>query len=98
MTKYFSATDGTITVFRASETRTYVSATMAGRGGIGFSGKPAGRQGTTEYHPATEITKAEYEALNAIKMARIKAAGRTLINPGDSWVNNTDLVPAKGGV
>jgi hypothetical protein len=98
-TRYFKATDGKITVFRASETKAYAFATFKGEklaedhawcGQIGFSAKAGD-------HPAVEITKAEYEALVAQKTARInaknearKAEGKRVwsVGPSDSWVQN----------
>jgi len=87
--KYFSATDGTITVFRASATRTYQSALKL-RNGISFSATPANlMEGAM---PAVEITKGEYDALCALKVQRLKATGKSYYTkPGDSWVKNTSL-------
>jgi hypothetical protein len=90
-TRYFSATDGTFTVFRATATRTYAAADWLVRDGsypycIGFKGRAG--QGTK---PAQEITKSEYEALTARKVTRIKAHGgdpRRFNSPQDSWVRN----------
>jgi len=89
MNKYFSATDGTITVFRASATRTYQSALKL-RNGISFSATPAKlMEGAM---PAVEITKGEYDALVALKVERLKASGtKGYTKPGDSWVKNTSL-------
>jgi hypothetical protein len=96
--RYFKATDGQITVFRASATRAYASAwfTTEGNrpiGDIGFSGKPL----PLGKYPAVEITKAEYEALQAAKVERVKAAGENLkwaTSPQSSWVRNADLTEA----
>ncbi len=90
----YKATDGKITVFRCTETRTYSSASfrtydnngqwICGRD-ISFSGKapPVG------CYPTVEITEAEFAQLNAIKMRRLGSGG--YITPSDSWVRNTDL-------
>jgi hypothetical protein len=96
--RYFKATDGVITVFRASATRVYASAwfTTEGNrpiGDIGFSGKPL----PLGKYPAVEITKAEYEALQAAKLERVKAAGENpkwATSPQSSWVRNAALTEA----
>jgi hypothetical protein len=91
MTKrFFKATDGDVTVFRASDTKVYQSATKD-RWTISFSSKPAGLGAM----PAVEITKAEYTALVALKQARVQASGGRHSDggaPGDSWVAN-DAIP-----
>jgi hypothetical protein len=96
MTKYYQATDGKITVFRATASgRAYQSAQLAGRGGIAFSSKPAAPPLT---YPVTEITKAEYEALQAAKVERLKASGKYRPNynsPQLSWVFNASLPASK---
>jgi hypothetical protein len=86
--RYFRATNGRFTVFRAS-TRVYLSAWIQSNAervtNYGFSMLSAkGRV------PAEEMTKAEYDALNARKIERIIAAGRQPKNaaPRDSWVAN----------
>jgi hypothetical protein len=95
-TRYFKATDGKVTVFRASKTRVYSSAWFdvyaADDGGprvgaSGFSVKPAGWGGQ---FPAVEISKAEYDALVVRKVERIKAAGGnpSYAAPHSSWVRN----------
>lgn len=89
--RYFSATDGKITVFRASDSRVYQSATKSGWG-ISFSAKPAALGAM----PAVEITKAEYNALVALKQARVRAGnvgGHHADGgaPSDSWVSNEAL-------
>jgi hypothetical protein len=94
MTKrYFKATDGDITVFRASDTKVYQSASKT-NWGISFSGKPAGLGAM----PAVEITKVEYTALVALKQARIKASNGGRHDdggsPSDSWVSNEALAEA----
>jgi hypothetical protein len=88
--RYFSATDGDVTVFRASDTKVYQSATRT-RWSISFSGKPAGLGAM----PAKEITKAQYAALVALKQARVQASGGRHSDggaPSDSWVAN-DAIP-----
>jgi predicted SprT family Zn-dependent metalloprotease len=91
MTKrYFKATDRDITVFRASDTKVYRSATKTGRS-ISFSSAPAGLGAMS----AVEITKAEYTALVALKQARVQASGGRHDDggaPSDSWVAN-DAIP-----
>jgi hypothetical protein len=91
-TRYFAGTNGERTVFRAS-TRVYASASF-GRFGLSFS-SAAGPVGS---FPVREITKAEYDALVALKTARILAARGpgALVGPQDSWVANSDL-PSSGG-
>ena len=67
--RYFKATDGTQTVFRASATRDYKFALVA----TGyFSGRPMGT--TPGFFPVTEITRAEYARLVALKTARLTRA------------------------
>jgi hypothetical protein len=94
MTKrYFSATDGDVTVFRASATRVYQSALKL-RHGISFSATPAHLM--LGAMPAKEITKAQYTALVALKQARVRASGGGRHQdggaPSDSWVAN-DAIP-----
>jgi hypothetical protein len=102
--RYYKATDGVLTVFRAT-TRVFASARfttetppgglphpyMFGpRGGIGFSSKPV----SPGKYVVVEITEAEFDALQAAKVERIKATGG---NPSDhtshqdSWVRNRCL-------
>jgi hypothetical protein len=101
--RYYKATDGVLTVFRAS-TRVYASAwftTETGQGrlpflrrspGIGFSKHaPGTRSGN---YPTIEITEAEYGALLMAKVARIKNDGRDpkyFTSLQDSWVRNRAL-------
>jgi hypothetical protein len=87
--RYFKATNGRFTVFRASTTRVYLSAWIQSNAqrvtDYGFSLLSAkGRV------PAEEMTKAEYDALNARKVERIVAAGGDPKHaaPADSWVAN----------
>lgn len=82
MKTYMKATDGKITVFRASTGRAYVSAYFDGHGttsGIAFSSKAGG-------HPVIEIDKAEYQALVELKKARTADN-----SPQSSWVDNSVL-------
>jgi hypothetical protein len=94
-TRYFKATDGWTTVFRATATRAYQSATMH-RWGISFSAKPAGLDDMA----TVEITKSEYEALQAAKVEQIKAHGRDparYTSPQDSWIRNSGPRWVEGG-
>lgn len=99
MTKrYYKATDGQITVYRATESREYHSAQIRKEDRyFGFSALPAS---PAHPYPAVEIDKAEYQSLVAQKVARIEArkaemiaAGQRVYSgfggaPGDSWVAN----------
>ena len=101
--RYYKATDGMLTVFRAT-TRVCASAwftTETGQSGlpflrrspgIGFSTHgPATRGGN---YPTVEITEAEYAALVAAKVARVKNEGRDpkyFTSLQDSWVLNRTL-------
>jgi hypothetical protein len=101
--RYYKATDGLLTVFRAT-TRVYASAwftTETGQGrppflrrspGIGFSTHaPGGRGGN---YPAVEITEAEYAALVAAKIERAKNEGRDpkyFASLQENWVHNRAL-------
>lgn len=84
MTKrYFKSTDGTKTIFRASE-RHYQFGRFSRP--IGFCNTPG-----LDRCPAHEITKAEYDRLIALKRERQIAAGENLqysSGPQDSWVAN----------
>lgn len=98
-TRYFKATDGKITVFRASKTRVYQSASGFGpKESISFSGRPGP-------FPTTEISKAEYDALVVVKAARIASRWATKYpgeampswagsSPQDSWVDNPAIAGA----
>jgi hypothetical protein len=96
--RYFKATNGTVTIYRATESRAYVSAWIqaheSGRPiNMGFSAKPGPL-------PAVEVSKEEYAALVARKMERtnarkaeIEAAGERVYrsfgsSPSDSWFFN----------
>jgi hypothetical protein len=88
--RYFKATDGKTTFFRASDTRVYASAQKT-TGSVSFSAGPPG----FGWVPAVEITKAEYEALVALKNARLEAVygegGSRYSPPYFSWVCNSQL-------
>lgn len=80
--KYYAATDGKRTTFRATAERTYAS---AGFDPIRFSASPP----KPGMYATREITKSEYDALQARKVERIKSAGRDpdLCNsPQFSWI------------
>jgi hypothetical protein len=90
--RYFKATDGVFTVFRASRNLAFLSARMRFSGDgvaeIGFSGKPGS-------YPAIEIDKAEYEAPVRAKIARRSRLEGRIVScdrePSQSWVRNSDL-------
>ena len=98
MTKrYFKASDGVFTIFRASDSRVYASAWMTVDGfktrptNMGFSAKPVyraaeGVSGLPSALSAVEIDKAEYNALVRAKKARTEDNA-----PSASWVRNADL-------
>ena len=92
-TRYFKATDGKKTVFRASKTRVYASANIDS---ASFSAKPA----SAGMAPTIEITKAEYDRLTVLKHARCridfaKYSERFIqsrcSDPEQSWVRNAEL-------
>lgn len=93
MTTYYKATDGVITVFRATERRTYLSAWIrrhAGEGrpvGIGFTTKDDG-------FPVVEIDHDEYRRLAAIRDKRMFAGEGPRWTPRarDAWVHNSELI------
>lgn len=64
-TRYFKATDGKNTYFRASPTRVYQSLTVEGAGRFDWTLHQDGRG----RFPAFEITRQEYVALTALKNA-----------------------------
>jgi len=93
MTKrFFKATDGKITTFRASATRVYHSANINCASFSGAHASPI--LGTV---PAVEITEAEFAILNAAKHRRLYAQPnyRGFTKPSDSWVANEALEPAE---
>jgi len=99
-TRYFKATDGKRTFFRASPTRAYQSLTVY----PDWRDWCLHRDGRGVF-PATEITRQEYNALIALKNERglrdqakwEESNGRSwnggafLTAPGDSWVYNEVL-------
>jgi hypothetical protein len=88
--RYFKATNGRFTIFRASASRVYGSAWIqcsADRVTVsGFSMKPAGVYPL----PAIEIDRPEYERLNSLKASRIVLQGGNpkWAAPSDSWVKH----------
>jgi hypothetical protein len=95
-TRYFKATDGQITFFRGTGISTGFRygwrARGHSRGYLGFSN--ACRDSKAAYFPATEITKAEFKALVALKAARVIASGGDNAresSPQDAWVDNAAL-------
>lgn len=99
--QYFKATDGRITVFRASDTRSYTSAAFHTEaciaphphGMISFSGRPDGK------FPTVVISKPEYDQLMELKNKRIRNAGgdpRWATSPQDSWIRNSQLAAVVG--
>lgn len=93
MMKYYKATDGVITVFRATERRTYASAWIRRHAGpdhtvgIGFSPKEGG-------YPVVEISRDEYTLLGIIRDKRL-FAGRikdSIPRARDAWVRNDELI------
>lgn len=93
MTKrYYKATDGTFTIFRATDSRIYKGAWMTVDGfktrprNMGFSGKYSGAL------EAIEIGKGEYDALVLYKKQRTDDNA-----PSASWVRNADLPPIVSG-
>lgn len=105
MTKrYYAATDGNVTVFRATG-RTYGSAFFVAKVDLD-TGLPHARNisfsasmGHPGHHSVVEITKSEFDALQALKVQRILAVGGNpaiFVSPQDSWVRNSAL--ADGGL
>lgn len=80
-TRYFAATDGNKTYFRASPTRVYRSMSKNNWPGWMFSMHARGP------YPVHEITGKEYRALINLKAKRDPKATA----PRDSWVFNHDL-------
>lgn len=88
MQNYFKATDGEITIFRATG-RVYKYGYI-GEDTIGFS-NVQGAAKRYRYFPAISITKSEYDALQAARVERLKCAGldpTRHTSPRDSWVLN----------
>lgn len=92
--RYFKATNGTVTIFRASDARVYQSAwiQLHPTGAVhlmGFSARQRGGELVVE-----EIVKSDYDTLVARKNARLKAIGArddAFGEPRNSWVNNEAL-------
>jgi hypothetical protein len=90
--RYFKATNGRFTIFRATASRVYGSAWIQCDAHCvtlsGFSMKPA--SASVYPIPAIEIDRAEYERLNERKAARLILAGGNpkWAAPSDSWVRN----------
>lgn len=101
MRRFFKATDGDITVFRASATKFYHSANFSSDQQV--AGGPMmllERISFSQYdhvpghtYPAEEIVQSEYATLVARKNSRIKAHGdnREGASPQESWVRNAAL-------
>lgn len=85
MTKrYFKATDGERTFFRASDSRVYLSLTVDPTIHNGWSMHWDARG----LHPAVEITGPEFRKLNETKKRRIGPYDARYTSAGDSWVYN----------
>jgi hypothetical protein len=92
--RYFKATDGVFTVFRATRTRGFVSAEIFTKSqrvdDFIFSAAS-----TPNSFPAVEIDKAEYDALGSLKMSRGSLTGiregRMKDDPYQSWISNKSL-------
>jgi hypothetical protein len=100
MTKrYFKFTDGTRTVFRGTGMpRGFLFGTLTPRGWISFT-NGASVPGNASVYRTTEIAKGEFDALVALKKARVEAAGRDNkydSSPQDAWVFNTALPGGEG--
>jgi hypothetical protein len=98
MTKrYFKFTDGTRTIFRGTGmVQGFRYGNLSPRGWIAFS-NTVKTSGGYENFPAVEIAKGEFDALVALKKARVEAAGRDNkydSSPQDMWVFNADLADA----
>lgn len=87
-TRYFAATDGTKTYFRASPTRIYRSMSTGKWPGWMFSMHDRGP------YPVREITGKEFRALMRAKAQRDPKATA----PRDSWVFNSDLPEGEPGL
>lgn len=88
-TRYFKATNGTVTVFRASKTKVYTHGAQIDLWNVAFA--TAAKPGLW---PAEEITKGEYDTLQARKVERVRSSGHPIAwasSPYNSWVNNAAL-------
>lgn len=101
--RYFKATDGERTYFRASSTRVYLSLGFDRGGSPTFSANPPSK---THPHAVVEIDKVEYNNLVKLKMERVERRNRSFValgkvagkdfypggdSPSDSWIRNIDL-------
>ena len=96
MRRFFKATDGSPTVFRASNTRDYRSASFSTRENGDVSISFSAGDGS---YPVEEIVRSEYETLVARKNSRIKANGGHHgdgASPRDSWVRKAALEVGNG--
>lgn len=82
--RYFKATDGKRTYFRASPTRVYLSATIDP---TVFNGFILHRDARGRF-PVAEITGAEYRQLITAKQKRAALEGVRSDAPCDSWIEN----------
>ena len=92
MKRYFKATDGIVTVFRASATRAYLFASFNAPNGVmggKWEDKPSFSAKAGKF-PAEEISKVEYDALVARKNERIGANKPkwAYSQPWNSWIRN----------
>ncbi len=76
-TLYFKAQIGDKIYFRQSPTRVYLSVIPQKHSGVSFSAKPGA-------YPTVQISKAEFDVLNARKMERLGSS--RYVSPSDSWV------------
>jgi hypothetical protein len=103
MRRFFKATDGYITVFRASAMRFYHSANFSSDQQV--AGGPMVLLESISFsqydhvpghtYPAEEIVQSEYDTLVARKNSRVKAHGGRHsdgASPQDSWVSNAALL------
>lgn len=91
MQNYFKATDGQVTIFRATG-RVYKFGYIS-TNTVGFS-NVKGAVKEYRYYPAISITKSEYDALQAARVERVKCAGldpTQHVSPRDSWVLNASI-------
>lgn len=87
VTRYYSASNGEITVFRASVSRVYHSVEFR-RFGWTFRSNPAH---IPKSYPAIEISRAQYEILHIAKNTSLREVGknpRDYATPAESFVPN----------
>jgi hypothetical protein len=99
MTRYFKATDGRVTVFRAPSRAVYrwahfrTEETTYGWAPFGEISFSFGRRDGA--YPTIEIDAAEYTTLRVLKARRIVLNGErapgVLRSPQNSWVRNAEL-------